>query len=128
MLKCPFLPEPLTLLNRFSHLRRPNRTSSVVTDGHLQCICHIMLPCVGLTQRAAHTDFTLTSILLFFLPQIRFLFLHVDSFASLSSSPARLSRGRQHFLWEQEGMNGLGGGARGGGPGFAASHALIDLV
>lgn len=60
-------------------------------------ICARVAGCAYLTQYAALTDSHINLIPAFF--QIRFLFfcLRVDLFASLSSSPARLSWGKQHF-------------------------------
>lgn len=130
MLKCPFFSEELTLLNCFLFLDN----QKLLNELHYQwllptiptfCVCARVSVCVSMCMFdpvCCSHRFHINLNPAFF--QIRFLFfcLYVDLFASLSSSPARLSWGRQHFYGNK------GVWRWGGGPGCAASHALIDLV
>lgn len=106
ILQCPFLSEKFTLSNCFSF---PGQQKLFCTSCKPLCVLSMIAACsfrpldtclcarVRVWPPHCTQRFHINLNPAFF--QIRFLFfcLHVDLFASLSSSPARLSLGRQCF-------------------------------
>lgn len=129
MLKCPFLSEKRTFLNCFlsSNIRKP-LVLPVNSCVHYRwllpgdftvCVCS----CASLTQYAALTDFTdLTSNLL----SSKLDFHSSVSMLTYLLPFHHLQQGYPEADSTFIGTRGREGGV--GGPGFAGSYALIDLV
>ena len=95
---------------------------SIIDDCCLQFPPSLRIHAVCLTQYAALTDFTLTSIL---------LSSKLDSYSFFSMLTYLLPFHHLRQGYPEAGSTFMGTRGReggGGGPGFACSHALIDLV